>query len=166
MAIPKMIHYCWISDEPVEAFPELIKNCHNSWGKVMPDYEIIRWDTERFDVSSCVYTAEAFKHKKYAFVSDYIRLYALYHYGGIYLDRDVEVVKRFDPLLNHKAFTGFGNKYSVATWLMASEKDNPLFEKLLKYYDGIHFEKDDGTIDLTPNPISITKLLIQESVIN
>lgn len=77
--IPKIIHYCWLSDEPV---PAKLQKCINSWRKCCPDYEIIKWDTKRFDVNSCGLTKEAFAAKKWAFAADYIRTYALYTMGG------------------------------------------------------------------------------------
>ena len=82
MGIPKVIHYCWLSGEP---FPEDIQRCIDSWKEKMPDYEMKLWDRDNFDCDSCTYTRQALERKKYAFVSDYIRLYALYHEGGIYL---------------------------------------------------------------------------------
>lgn len=85
----------------------MIRHCIDSWRRVLPDYEIVLWDTKRFDVNSVPWVKEAFAAKKYAFASDYIRAYALYHEGGIYLDSDVEVLKTFDPLLQYKSFIGF-----------------------------------------------------------
>lgn len=159
--IPKIIHYCWLSGEE---YPTLVKNCIDSWKKHLPDYQFICWDTSKFDINICPYTKEAFKHKKYAFVSDYVRLYALYQMGGVYLDSDIEVLKSFDSLLNNKAFTGFENKYSVAAWLLASEKENPLFKEFLSHYDDLHFEREDGTIDMTPNPYPITRQLLEHGL--
>lgn len=155
--IPKIIHYCWLSGE---AYPELIQKCMDSWKEVLSDYEFVCWDTKKFDVNSCVYTKEAFEAKKYAFVSDYIRLYALYNYGGIYLDTDIEVLKKFDPLLNNRAFTCFENSYSVAAWIFGSEKGNPIFKEFLDHYEGRKFLLPNGECDLTPNPYPITKTCI------
>lgn len=100
--IPKKIHYCWLSNDP---YPESIQNCINSWKEILPDYEIVKWDTSRFDVNSVPYVKGAYDAKKYAFCADYIRIYALYHEGGIYLDSDVMVYKSFDPFLNHISFS-------------------------------------------------------------
>lgn len=85
--IPKKIHFCWLSGDE---FPPLIQYCIDTWEKVLPDYEIILWDTKRFDINSIAWVKEAFEAKKYAFAADYIRLYAVYTEGGIYLDSDVE----------------------------------------------------------------------------
>ena len=100
--IPKIIHFCWLSDDP---YPELIRLCMDSWKKVMPDYQIMKWDTTSFDINSVKYVREACERKKWAPASDYIRLYALYHHGGIYLDSDVFVKKSFDPFLKNECFS-------------------------------------------------------------
>lgn len=95
--IPKIIHYCWLSNDPI---PSNIQHYMDSWKKYLPDYEFIHWNFDKFDKSSSRWVSEAFDNKKYAFAADYIRLYALYHYGGIYLDMDVEVLKSFNPFLS------------------------------------------------------------------
>lgn len=146
--IPKIIHYCWMSGEP---FPELIKECIDTWKKFLPDYKIIEWNKNNFDVNMSSFTKEAFDAKKYAFVSDYVRLYVLYNYGGIYLDSDIKVLKSFDDLLNNKAFSGFESKERVGVWLLASEKGNSLFKEMLDCYKDKHFIKNDGSLDLEPN---------------
>ena len=94
--IPKIIHFCWLSDDP---YPQEIQRCLDSWKKILPDYESWKWDRKRFDINAIPWTKEAFEAKKYAFAADYIRLYALYNYGGIYMDMDVEVLKTFNPFL-------------------------------------------------------------------
>ncbi len=159
--IPKIIHYCWLSGEE---YPELIKRCIESWKKNMPDYEIMLWDTTKFDVNSNTYVKEAYEAKKYAFASDYIRLYALYHYGGIYLDSDIEVYKSFDDLLNNEAFTGFENEKDIAAWIFASEKGNPLFQELMSYYDNKKFVLQDGTYDMTPNVKPVTDTMLKHGL--
>lgn len=146
--IPKIIHYCWMSGEP---FPELIQECIDTWKKFLPDYKIIEWNKNNFDVNVSTFTKEAFEAKKYAFVSDYVRLYALYNYGGIYLDSDIKVLKSFNDLLNNKAFSGFESKDRVGVWILASEKGNPLFKEMLDCYEDKHFIKNDGSLDLEPN---------------
>src|SRR5690606_40794226 len=95
--IPKKIHFCWLSGDE---YPDLIKKCVNTWKEKLPDYEFILWDTNRFDLDSNIWVKQAFETKKYAFAADYIRLYAVYNYGGIYLDTDVEVIKSFEDLLD------------------------------------------------------------------
>lgn len=102
--IPKIIHICWLSGEP---YPPNIQKCLDSWKKILPEYRIMLWDTNRFDINRVSWTEQAFGKKKYAAAADYIRFYALYLYGGIYLDSDVEVIKSFDDLLNQKYFFGY-----------------------------------------------------------
>ena len=94
--IPKVIHLCWLSGDP---YPPMIQSCIETWKKYCPDYDIMLWDTKQFNVNSIPWTKQAFEAKKFAFAADYIRLYAVYNYGGIYLDSDVEVLKSFDDVL-------------------------------------------------------------------
>jgi hypothetical protein len=100
--IPKKIHYCWLSGEEM---PNSIKQCMDSWKKILPEYEIIRWDMSRFDVNSSVFVSEAVRERKWAFASDYIRLYAIYTEGGIYFDTDVIVRKTMNEFLSHRFFS-------------------------------------------------------------
>ena len=136
-----------------DPYPDLIDECIKSWKEKLPDYKIIKWDTSNFKYQKFPYALEAMNHKKYAFVSDILRLYALYNYGGIYLDSDIKVLKSFDPLLNNKAFTGFESEDRVGVWLLASEKGNPIFKEMLECYKNRHFIKENGDLDLTPNPV-------------
>lgn len=101
--IPRTIHYCWFGRTPL---PDKAKICIESWKKFMPDYEIKEWNEDNFDVNIIKYTAEAYKLKKYAFVSDYARFWILYHYGGVYFDVDVELIKPIDDILARGAFMG------------------------------------------------------------
>ena len=101
--IPKVIHFCWLSGDK---YPSKIRYCINSWKEKLPDYEIRLWDLSRFDIDSSVWCKEAFEMKKYAFAADYIRCYALYKEGGIYLDSDVELLRSFDDLLHLPYFIG------------------------------------------------------------
>ena len=96
--IPKVIHYCWFGRNPK---PVSVQKCIESWKKYLPDYEIREWNNTNFEAMSVKFTAEAMAKKKYAFVSDYVRLHALYKYGGVYLDTDVKVLKSFNNLLNN-----------------------------------------------------------------
>lgn len=151
--IPKTIHYCWFGHGKL---PELAIKCIESWKKKLPDYKIIEWNEDNFDVNCNEYVKEAYNSKKYAFVSDYVRLYALYNEGGIYMDTDVEVLKSLDPFLNHKAFSGFENNNSIPTGIMASVAKNKWIKILLDEYSDIHFIKKDGTLDTTTNVTRIT----------
>lgn len=135
--IPKKIHFCWLSGDE---FPPLIQYCLNTWRKILPDYEIILWDTKRFDINSVAWVKEAFEAKKYAFAADYIRFYALYREGGIYLDSDVEVLKTFTPLLNAKSFVGFeAATEMVEAAIVGSESGMPWCKAILDFYSGKHF---------------------------
>ena len=105
--IPKIIHYCWFGRNPL---PELAQKCIASWRKYLPDYEIKEWNEDNFDVNMIPYTAEAYKAKKYAFVSDYARFWILYKYGGLYFDTDVEVIKPMDDIIARGPFMGCENE--------------------------------------------------------
>ena len=96
--IPKKIHYCWLSNDP---FPRKIRKCMDTWRKMLPDYEFKLWNTHNFDINSVPFVKQAYEQRKWAFAADYIRMYALYHEGGVYLDSDVKVLKPLDSLLNH-----------------------------------------------------------------
>lgn len=155
--IPKIIHYCWLSDDP---YPEKIQRCLDTWKKYLPDYEFMLWDLKRFPLEKSVWVKEAFESKKYAFAADYIRSYALYNYGGIYLDSDVEVLKPFDDLLELPYFFGRGNSaIGIEAATCGSEKGFPLFADLLAYYDGRHFIKEDGSLDMLVMPEILRKTM-------
>ena len=121
--IPKIIHYCWFGDKEL---PKLAKKCLASWKKYCPDYQIKCWNESNFDVNSNQYVKEAYENKKYAFVTDYVRLYALYNFGGVYMDTDVEVIKNIDDFLNCKGFSSFESTNLVPTGILASEKELPI----------------------------------------
>ena len=156
--IPKTIHYCWFGRGEK---PKLAQKCIASWKKHCPGYEIIEWNEDNFDVNCCDYVREAYESKKYAFVADYVRLYAMYTQGGIYMDTDVEVVRPLDEFLVHQAFSGFEDEHSIPTGIMASEKGFCLFEYLLSYYNNRHFIKSDGGKDMTTNVAIITEMLME-----
>ena len=105
--IPKVIHYCWFGGNPL---PKSAQMCIASWRKYLPDYEIKEWNESNFDVNIIPYTAEAYKAKKYAFVSDYARFWILYKYGGLYFDTDVEVIKNMDDIIAKGPFMGCENE--------------------------------------------------------
>ena len=157
--IPRKIHYCWFGRGEM---PQLAKDCIASWHKHMPDWEYKLWNEDNFDVDSTPYTKEAYEAKKYAFVTDYVRLYALLTEGGVYMDTDVEVLKPLDDLLHHSAFTGYeGTKtmYPV-TGIMASKANGLWVSEQLHAYDGSHFVKEDGSLDTTTNCQRIYKLML------
>lgn len=148
--IPKIIHFCWLSGEP---FPPEIQRCIDSWHQMMPDYELWLWDTQRFDIKSTTWTQQAFNNKKYAFAADYIRLYALYRYGGIYLDSDVLVYKRFDELLSLPYFVGCDQVGAFEAAVIGAEKECKWIGDVLQRYDGRNFVRSDGSFDMMELPI-------------
>lgn len=156
--IPKIIHYCWFGRGPM---PELALKCIESWHKFMPDYEYKLWNEDNFDIHSNTYVEEAYEARKFAFVTDYVRLYALYYEGGIYMDTDVEALKPFDDLLFWNGFIGFeGSKYSpVGTGTIACKPKGEWALEQLQAYDGVHFKLNDGTFDLTTNPTRISTIM-------
>lgn len=159
--IPKVIHWCWFGRNPL---PDDVKRYIASWKKYLPDYEIKCWNEGNFDVNSCEYVQEAYSKKKYAFVSDYVRLYALVNYGGIYMDSNVEVVKPLDPFLSHKAFSGFQDENTIPTGIIASEADFPLFRELLDDYKQRHFINSNGSLNKTTNVDYITNSLLKKGL--
>lgn len=146
--IPKIIHLCWLSEEE---FPDDIKSCIESWKTHLPDYEIWVWDTKRFDINSTIWTKEAFQEKKYAFAADYIRLYALYNYGGIYLDSDILVYKSFNDLLNLPYFIGEDFVGSFEAAVIGTEKHCKWIKDILGYYTNRHFI-NNNCLDMLPLP--------------
>lgn len=153
--IPKIIHYCWFGRGQM---PQKALRCIESWKKYLPEYTIIEWSEDRFDIGSNQYVKEAYENKKYAFVTDYVRLYAMYNFGGIYMDTDVEVLKPLDDFLDNIAFSGFESSQLIPTGIMASEKGFPLYKEFLDYYKERHFLKDDGSLDMTTNVIIMTSI--------
>lgn len=151
--IPKTIHYCWFGGNPL---PEDTKYYIETWKKHLPDYQIKEWNEETFDLNSNRYVREAYESKKWAFITDYVRLYALSTEGGVYMDTDVEVLKSLDVFLSDKGFSGFERVDAVPTGIMASEKNHPFINELLHEYDDLHFIKEDGELDLTTNVVRIT----------
>jgi hypothetical protein len=169
--IPKKIHYCWLGDDPL---PGNLEKCLSSWRNVLNDYEIIKWDTQRFAIDSVPFVKEACSVKKWAFAADYIRLHALYEEGGIYLDTDVYVCKRFDSFLNHDFFSAVeyhpsivrsqktfkllnrdGSKKNktdgvpgigVLSAFMGSVPGHPFVKKALQFYRNHSFIRGDGSL--------------------
>ena len=156
--IPKIIHYCWFGKG---AMPELALKCLESWHRCMPDYEYKLWNEDNFDVDSTSYTKEAYEARKFAFVSDYVRLWALEREGGIYMDVDFEVYKPFDDLLTWKSFAGFeGSNHSpLMMGVIASEAHGEWVTEMLEAYQGRHFLNADGTPDLTTNVQFISAIM-------
>ncbi len=165
--IPKKIHYCWFGRGKKT---KLARKCIESWKKYCPDYEIVEWNEDNFDVNINAYVKEAYQAKKYAFVSDYARFYILYHEGGVYFDTDVELIKPIDEIVAKGAFMGCEtdgcnslqeiyepNKFgevnpglgiAAAPGLgIAAAPGLRLYEEILEYYNGIHFLMPDGSLN-------------------
>jgi hypothetical protein len=138
MAIPKMIHYCWLSDNPI---PPDYQKYVDSWNIKLPDYQFILWDTRRFDVNKTAWTKQAFDTGMYAFAADYIRLFAVYNYGGIYLDMDMEVIKPFTDLLNADLVIGYENHVSenLEAGCFGAAKRHEYIKKCMEYYENNNF---------------------------
>ena len=145
----------------------MAKNCIASWHKYMPDYEYKLWNEDNFDVNVISYTKEAYHARKYAFVSDYVRLWALEREGGVYLDTDVEVFRSFVDLFDYKAFAGFeGSKYMpLGTCVMASEAHGVWAREQLEAYRQRHFLKEDGSYDLTTNVQFISARMCEQGFV-
>jgi len=135
--IPKIIHYVWVggSDKSND-----IKKCMKTWNKYLKDYEIKEWNENNFDIYAHPFTREAYKAKKWAFVSDYIRAKVLYEEGGIYLDTDILLLDNFDKFLKDDAFLGFENENYIFTAVIGIKKRHPFMKKILDYYDNVEFE--------------------------
>lgn len=155
MMIPKTIHYCWFGKGKKS---ELIETCIKSWKKYCPDYEIIEWNEENFDINSNQFVKEAYENKKWAFVTDFVRLYVLDKYGGIYMDTDVELLKSIDNYLDNHAFSGFETKNKIPTAIMGAEKNNEWIKYLLSYYEDRSFYTPEGKLDTTTNIEIITEM--------
>lgn len=150
--IPKIIHYCWFGKG---AMPELVQTCIASWRTHMPDWEYRLWTEDNFDIPSAPrYVQEAYAAKKYAFVSDYVRLWALEREGGLYMDVDFEVYRSFDDLMEqYEAFAGYeGSKRNpVMMGVIAAKAHHPWIQSMIETYESRVFLKGDGSLDMTPN---------------
>ena len=166
--IPKVIHYCWFGRNPL---PESAKKCIDSWRKFFPEYEIKEWNEDNFDVNIIPYTAEAYKARKYAFVSDYARFWILYHYGGLYFDTDVEIIKPMNDIIERGGFMGIEEDGRdeefplIAPGLgLAVEAKHPIYKSLLDYYSTLHFIDEKGKPQLTTIVRHNTKILIESGL--
>ena len=150
--IPKIIHYCWFGRGEM---PELVLNCIASWHAYMPDWKYCIWTEDNFDIASApAYVQEAYAAKKYAFVSDYVRLWALEREGGLYMDVDFEVYKPFDDLMDqYNAFAGYegSKKNPVMMGVLAAQAHHPWIENMMQTYKDRHFLLPDSNLDMTPN---------------
>lgn len=182
--IPKIIHYCWFGKG---VMPPSLRHCLDTWKKVMPDYEIKCWSEDNFDVNITNFTHQAYKKKKWSFVSDFVRLYALYTEGGIYMDTDVEVYKPFDHFLNADFFSAveyhedifqksgiheinsagipqnpdvYVGGMGILVALIGAKKGNFFVKELLDFFSNINFIREDGSLYMDViHPAIAAKLL-------
>ena len=159
--IPKVIHYCWFGNNPL---PKLAVQCIESWKRFLPDYEIKEWNEENFDVNMIPYTAEAYKAKKYAFVSDYARFWILYKYGGLYFDTDVEVIKSMDDIIAKGSFMGFENNGATTTGVnpglgLGVNPGLDLYKEILDYYNRELFLMPNGKLNLKTVVLRVTEIM-------
>lgn len=146
--IPKKIHYCWFGRGEM---PDQLKRCMESWDRFCPDYEIVKWDENNYDVCSNQYMKEAYECKKWGYVPDYARLDIIYNEGGIYLDTDVELLAPIDTLLNDEMFCHFSSRFEVNFGSgFGAKKNHKLIKALRDYYDGRTFYNSDGTMNTKP----------------
>lgn len=155
--IPKVIHYCWFGRKEK---PLRYKKWMESWKYYCPDYEIVEWNENNYDVYKNKYIAQAYEMQKWAFVSDYARVDIISQYGGIYLDTDVELIKNIDELLMNDAFCGFESRQFVAYGLgFGAKKSHPIVSEIKKYYDGIDFILENGTLNQITCPVIQTEVM-------
>lgn len=153
--IPKIIHYCWFGGNK----PRKVVNLINEWKKKLYDYDIVEWNERNFNINeSCEFVKEAFKCRKWAFVSDYVRLYVLYNYGGIYLDTDVQLLKNFNDYLNEDMFISQESDKSLCTAVIGAKKYNDFIKEFLDTYENKKFLINGG-INSVPNSELIKKCL-------
>lgn len=158
--IPRILHYIWFGNHPLTPLTE---QCLSSWQEHMPDWTIMRWDESNFNIAAApLYVRQAYEARKFAFVSDYVRLWALEKFGGVYMDTDVEILRPLGELMELPAFTGYEASVANApvTGLMASAPHGVWVREQLAYYEGKHFVLPDGTLDMTTNTITIANIMV------
>ena len=161
--IPKIIHYCWLSNDPI---PKDLKKYMKSWKEKLYDYEFILWDLNRFELNRSLWVKQAFEAKKYAFAADYIRLYAVYNYGGIYMDMDVEVIKSFNDLLRNDYILGYEAAKGLEAGVFGAPKKAPWVKEVLEYYTSKEFALPNGLYNDTPLPIIMDEVLNADYITN
>lgn len=154
--IPKRIIYCWFGGKEK---PGSVQKCIESWHKHMPDWEFLEINEDNFNISSIKYCEQAYKHKAWGFVSDPVRLWALYTYGGVYFDTDIEVYQSFELLLDNKFFIGFEQPHYFSTATIGAEQGNPIVKKLLDEYETETFELKKNWWDYRTSPMIMTDVL-------
>ena len=159
--IPKIIHYCWFGRGPM---PEDNLKCIESWKKFLPDYKLMLWNEDNYDVNSIKFTRQAYQKKKYAFVIDPVRLQLLREHGGIWLDTDIEIIKNLDPLLELPAFMSFESDTLLHTGIVGSEKGAAWTDEYWKYMNRKPFIRWNGRLNKTPSTVIISRILKKRGV--
>ena len=155
--IPKIIHFVWVGNQPK---PDLVNQCIASWKKYCPDYKIMEWGNDALKEIDNLYVRQAFEHKKWAFVSDYIRLWALNKFGGFYFDSDLEITADIDKFRKNKFVTGYESLHNSVfpfTAFMGADKDSVIIKALLSEYDDLAFINADGSLNLTTNTVRVSR---------
>jgi hypothetical protein len=160
--IPKIIHFCWFGGAEK---PKKVVKCMASWRKHLSGYTWMEWNESNFDFSVSRYAREAYEARKFAFVSDYARLHALYRYGGVYLDTDVEALRPLDDLLKHSAFSGFEDERYLQSGTMGAAPGHPWIKELLDDYKGRPFVKEDGSYDMRTNTAVISEICTRSGLV-
>ncbi len=162
-AIPRKIHYIWFSDNPI---PPLLQGNIDGWKRLCPDYEVCLWNEKNYDVTKNPYMYQAYKNKKWSFVSDYARLDIVYREGGIYLDTDVEMIRRPDELLYNDAFIGFERLSTVNTGSgFGAKKGHALIRELRDHYENMEFIDSENPDEMVLCPIYETEVLKRHGLV-
>ena len=155
--LPKVIHYCWFGGKPL---PKSAIKCISSWKKYLPGHEIVEWNESNFDVNALPYVAEAYRCGKYAFVSDYVRFWVLYRYGGLYFDVDVEMIGKIDDIIARGNFMAYEHGMSIAPGLgLGLEAGNAMVKKVLDEYEESHFIVD-GRMQMSRTVVNVVSELL------
>lgn len=168
--IPKTIHYCWFGRKPL---PKSAERCIASWRKLFPEYEIKQWNEDNFNVNIIPFTKEAYSVQKFAYTSDYARLWIIYNHGGVYFDTDVEVIRPMQDILDKGAFMPFEkhetnpeNRIMVNPGLgFAAEAGNKVIREIMNYYESHHYILSNGSIEQIPIVPITTNILKRHGLI-
>ncbi len=156
--IPRIIHYCWFGRKTPS---RLAGECLRSWRQAAGDFQVKLWNEDNCDLGLNRYVEQAYAAGKFAFVSDYFRLLALYREGGVYLDTDVELRHGLEPFLGHSSFLGFESANSLGTAIMGAAAGSDWLRRCLDHYADRDFALPDGGFDTTPNVKMITRIMVE-----
>ena len=164
--IPKIIHLCWFSNDP---YPVEIKVCLDSWRRVLPDYQVKVWGYKEAKAIECPFIDEALDERRWAFAADVVRFYAVYKYGGVYMDSDIFLYKRFDQFVPEKGFATFNEKvgndnseFGLQAAFFIGEAGNAMCGKIFEYYMHTHYRNEDGTLNNTISPMIMARIAAKD----